>query len=159
MISEKIGRFGRGLKGWRKVLLLSSLLVVGVTGVGAVALSDDDDHGRSGTEKMLKHADKALDSVDATPQQRAKVNVILAQAAGDLAPVRASFESAGGQFADIIAAGRIDRDAAERLRAERIMTADQASRRMLTAALDSAEVLTPEQRAKLKARFDDRDGS
>ena len=154
-------RTGRGPNGWRKLALVSSLLIAGVAGVGAFAQGGGGHGwgpgGRGGGEAMMKtRADRVLRSVDATPEQRARIEAIMGKAIGDLAPVRASFGGTRGQFADIVGAERIDRDAAERLRAERIATADQASRRMLTAALDAAEVLTPAQRAKLKARFDQR---
>jgi Spy/CpxP family protein refolding chaperone len=54
------------------------------------------------------------------------------------------------------AAPEIDREAAERLRAEKIETIDRASRRMTDALIEAAEVLTPEQRAALIEKFEER---
>jgi protein CpxP len=56
----------------------------------------------------------------------------------------------------LLGAATIDREAAEKLRAERIAAADEASRKLTTALLDAAEVLTAEQRAELLEHFEDR---
>lgn len=147
----------RSPRRWRKIAVVFSLLIVG-SAVGfasaQVAGGRSWGPGRGGDEAMMKkRADHVLLSLDATPQQRAEIETILTKASSDLGGVRSSFLSTRGEFADLLTAGQIDRDAAERLRAERIATADTASKRMLTAALDAANVLTPDQRAKLKARF------
>lgn len=163
MSSDTNKRPSRGPKGWRKLVLVSSLLIAGVTGVGAIAHAGGGHGwgpgGRGGEAMMQKRAEHVLRSVDATPQQSARIEAIITDAASDLAPVRAAFGGTRGQFADIIGAAQIDRAAAEGLRAKRMVAADAASKRMLTAALDVAEVLTPEQRGKLKARFETRSRS
>ncbi len=60
------------------------------------------------------------------------------------------------EVAKIIGAPTIDRAAAEKLRSERIATLDEASKKAMTALLDAADVLTPEQRAKLLEHFKER---
>lgn len=158
MTNDNNRRSFRGFAKRRKLVLGSVLLIAGVAGAGALAQAGGEHGpgGRGGEAMMMKRADHLLRSVDATPEQRTQIGAIMAKAKSDLAPVRATFGETRGQFANIVAGTQVDREAAERLRAERIATADQASKRMLTAVLDAAEVLTPEQRAKLKARFDAR---
>lgn len=165
MTDDNNKRSFRSPRGRRKLVLRSFLLIAGVAGAGAFAQAGGHGFGHGGRgpggrgggeAMMMKRRDHLLRSVDATPEQRTQIQAIMAKAKNDLAPARATFGETRGQFANIVAAGQVDRDAAERLRTERIATADRASKRMLTAMLDAAEVLTPEQRAKLKARFDAR---
>jgi Spy/CpxP family protein refolding chaperone len=71
-------------------------------------------------------------------------------------PVFRDFRDTHEAVAEIIAAPTIDRAAAEKLRSERIAAIDAASRKMTTALVEAAEVLTPEQRAKLVEHFKER---
>ncbi|TIU97082.1 MAG: hypothetical protein E5W00_24495, partial [Mesorhizobium sp.] len=58
--------------------------------------------------------------------------------------------------AKLLGAATVDRAAAESLRAERVTAVDEASRKLTTALLDAAEVLTAEQRAEMLKHFEDR---
>jgi Spy/CpxP family protein refolding chaperone len=58
------------------------------------------------------------------------------------------------QARQLLTAPTVDRPALEALRAAQLAEADAASRRMVQAIADAAEVLTPEQRAKLAQRLD-----
>jgi Spy/CpxP family protein refolding chaperone len=62
------------------------------------------------------------------------------------------------QFHEVISAPSIDRARLESLRAEQVKSLDEASKRLVTAISDAAEILTPEQRAKLVAEFDNHHG-
>ncbi len=106
-------------------------------------------------EHMVKHF--AVE-VDATPEQSAKLTEIAKAAAKDLRPLREKVQEARRRGIELLAAPAIDRAAIERLRAEQIQAADAASRRLSQALVDSAEVLTPEQRKKLAERFQRRHG-
>lgn len=107
-------------------------------------------------QRIDRGVDRMLSQVDATPEQKQRVSAIAKQAMADLAPLRGQARDARRQATDLLAAPVIDRAAVERLRAAQVAAMDQASRRMSVAMADMAEVLTPEQRAQLKARLDAR---
>lgn len=127
MTDDNNKRSFRGFAKRRKLVLGSFLLIAGVAGAGAFAQAGNGHGfgpgGRGGEAMMMKRADHVLRSVDATPDQRTRIQAIMAKAKSDLGPVRATFGETRGQFANIVAAAQVDRNAAERLRAERIATA------------------------------------
>jgi Spy/CpxP family protein refolding chaperone len=57
---------------------------------------------------------------------------------------------------ELLTAPVIDRTALEKLRGEQMRLAETTSQRMLQAMVDSAEVLTTEQRAQLQQRWQQR---
>jgi Spy/CpxP family protein refolding chaperone len=93
-----------------------------------------------------------LADVDATAEQRDRIATIMKGAANDLQANRRSHMEARRQAMTLLAAPTIDRAQLEKLRVEQMQLGDNASRRMLQAMIDSAEVLTPAQRAKLAER-------
>ncbi|MCS7100252.1 MAG: Spy/CpxP family protein refolding chaperone [Burkholderiaceae bacterium] len=97
-----------------------------------------------------------LADVDATPEQRARISAIAKGAFNDLAPLRARHLDARRATVRLLAAPTIDRAAIERIRIEQIQLAETTTRRVTQALLDAAEVLTPEQRAKLAAAWESR---
>ena len=136
-----------------------STAFAGLAGAGFSALA----HGRRGgrgpidpaqmeerLDRMLKHA---YVEIDATEAQKQKIDPIVKQAAKELQPLRAKVREARRQGIQLLSADTIDRGAIERLRVEQITSADAASRRFTQALADVAEVLTPEQRRTLAARF------
>jgi len=104
-------------------------------------------------DRMLKHL---YVEIDATEAQKQKLAPIVKAAAKDLLPLRGRMSEARRKGVELLAAERIDRAAIEALRAEQVQAAEAATRRMSAALLDVAEVLTPEQRKDLAARFDKR---
>jgi protein CpxP len=94
-----------------------------------------------------------LADIDATPEQRDRIAAILKGAANDLRSSRKQHFQARRESMELLAAATIDRAQLEKLRVEQMQLAESASRRMLQAMMDSAEVLMPEQRAKLAERF------
>ena len=111
-------------------------------------------------EAIGKRIDRAvewvLSDVGATADQKTRVAAIARQAAAEVAPLREQHRAARRQGIELLAAAQIDRGALERLRAEQLRQADQASQRLVRALADIAEVLTPEQRVRLKERLDRR---
>jgi protein CpxP len=90
---------------------------------------------------------------DVTPEQRDRIATIFKGAASDLQASRKQLMQARRQSMALLAAPSIDRERLEKLRVEQMLLGENASRRMLQALMDSAEVLTPEQRAKLAERL------
>ena len=93
--------------------------------------------------------DHILKSVDATPDQQAKLHAIVEAAVKDLDPIRQQLAGTRKEMATLLGAPQIDRAAVEQLRGERVAEMDQASKRMTQALLDAADVLTPDQRKTL----------
>jgi Spy/CpxP family protein refolding chaperone len=78
---------------------------------------------------------------------------LVKQAAQELRPLSEKVRTARRQGLKLFSAEQIDRGAIERFRAEQIQATDAASKRFSQALGDVAEVLTPEQRKTLAARF------
>ena len=107
-------------------------------------------HGHGAMHAMaMAHLDKMLVSVDATPDQKARIKDILHHGFASIAPLHEKMAATHRDLHRLLAAPTIDRDALERLRAARIADLDQASKVMVQTFADAAEVLSPEQRAKL----------
>jgi protein CpxP len=103
-------------------------------------------------ERMVAHI--AIE-VDATDEQKQKLTTIFVSAANDLMPLRAEMMESrhAGELIGLLTAPTVDRAAIETFRAEKMALADQASRRIAQALGEAAEVLTPEQRAKIGERI------
>lgn len=99
-----------------------------------------------------------LADIDATDDQRAKIATILKGAANDLAPLRTQHQDARKQSMAVLAAPNVDRAKLESIRVQQMTLAETASRRMTQAIADAADVLNPDQRAKLIAKWEQRRG-
>ena len=93
-----------------------------------------------------------LADIDATPEQKGRIAGVMKAAAQDLAPLREQGRELRRQMAQLLAAPTIDRGRLEALRGQQMQLRETASRRMLQARADAAEMLTPEQRARLAER-------
>ncbi|MCA1370851.1 Spy/CpxP family protein refolding chaperone [Bradyrhizobium sp. BRP14] len=160
-------------KGWgRRAAIggIAALAVVGAVGFAA-ARSDDFGFGMGrfgmGGHMMQAHMGggfmehrigSVLDELDATPEQEDKLWDIIDKARAEIRPTFRDFRETREEVIELLGASTIDRAAAEKLRSERIAAIDEASRKMTTALLDAAEVLTPEQRAKLVEHLKERRG-
>ena len=132
-----------------------STAAAGMAGLGFSAFARGRRHGGEGMseehlERMLKHL---YVEIDATEEQKQKLDPIVKQAAGELQPLRAKVRDARREGMKLFSADTIDRGAIERFRAEQVGATDAASRRFTQALGDVAEVLTPAQRKQLAARF------
>jgi Spy/CpxP family protein refolding chaperone len=94
-----------------------------------------------------------LSDIDVTPQQRERIAAVLKSAANDLRPLRETHVKARQESLQLLAAPVIDRARLETLRLDQMQLGETASRRMLQAMLDAAEVLDPAQRATLVDRW------
>lgn len=133
--------------------------MIGVLGVGAIMT-----HGfhagwhDGGFERFVdSRIDRILDRIDATDDQRSKVKPVLINASGEIRDLYLEMREGRKSLVAALTGQKVDRQSIETLRAASLASMDQASRRMLQALADAAEVLTPEQRAKIAekiARYD-----
>ena len=111
------------------------------------------DDGRSG-EHMQHMVGMLAWKVDATAEQKQKLTAIADGIAKEIEPFHQKFREAHKKAHALLLQPTTDRAALEALRAEQIATADEASKKLVQALADAADVLTPEQRAKLARDWD-----
>jgi protein CpxP len=97
-------------------------------------------------DRMTKHMAIEL---DATADQQGKIAAIAKAAVADLRPMREQAQAAHARALSLFTAPSIDRAAIERLRVEQVALADTASKRIVQALADAADVLSAEQRRKV----------
>ena len=107
-------------------------------------------------EHMGRMIDHMLDGLNASDAQRSQIKQIAAQAAADLKAQAASARGLHQRGMQIFTAPTVDAAAAEQLRQQMLQQHDQMSRRVTQAMVAVANVLTPEQRAKVGERMRDR---
>jgi periplasmic protein CpxP/Spy len=155
-------------KGFRpvRVVLLSMLVAVSATvALSAWARPGGGGHGEGrhgemmmggSPEHMARRMDHMLDGLNATDAQRAQIKQIAAAAAADMKTQHAAHQTLREKSQSIFAAPTVDAAAAESVRQQMLAQHDATSRRMLETRLAIANVLTPEQRAKLAERQKER---
>ena len=145
-------------------ITLATLIGGIAAGVGFKAFAQ---HGRYrggpvDPAEMEKHLDRMLKhfyvEVDATEEQKRRLEPIVKQATQDLLPMREQLHAGRRQAIEILTQEKVDPSAIEALRARQLQLADEASRRLTRAIGEAAEVLTPAQRKELAAHFARRHG-
>ena len=160
----------RRVRGW-----LVAVALVGL-GAGAGALTtvavDAGAHGgwrhgswmrghdhTAGPERAIERVQRvsawALGSVDATDEQRERIDAILASAVDDLFALRDEHRAHHRDLIAELARPRIDPAGLERIRAAELALVEKASGRLVDATVAIAEVLDPAQRQQLVERFAD----
>jgi len=129
------------------IAIAASLVVAG----GTIAYAHSGgDHGHMmsrGSEDHLEHMQEMLSRIGASDAQKAQIKGILEPAFQEMKNAHEAHSAAFRQFHEEITAPSIDRARLEALRAGQIKSLDEASKRLVTAISDAAEVLSPEQRA------------
>lgn len=109
--------------------------------------------GMGGMPMQGRMVEKMLDSVNASPEQRAQVKQITERSAADMKAQHESGRALREQGLKLFTQPVVDANAAEALRAQMMQQHDQASRRMMQTMLEVSRVLTPEQRKTLAERM------
>jgi Spy/CpxP family protein refolding chaperone len=133
--------------------IAASLLAI-VGGTLAYAHSGGEHHGLMsgrGAEDHLEHMQAMLTKIGASDAQKSQIEGLLKPAFEEMKAAHEAHSAAFEQFHEAITAPSIDREKIESLRAEQLKSLDEASKRMVTAITDAAEVLSPDQRAALAA--------
>ena len=99
---------------------------------------------------------RLLDAVKATPEQKQRIQAIHDAAREDLRKLHDGSRDLRQQMMAALAAPTIHTARIEALRKQELARHDQASQRMQLAMIDAAKVLTPEQRAQLAERAQQR---
>lgn len=164
------GRHGgkRRVRGWVVALALVTLGAAG--GALTTIVVDAGAHGRwhhgygmhgrgfaadpeRAVERVQHASARVLGSVDATDDQRERVDAILASAVNDLFPLRDEHLAHHRDLIAELARPEVDFARLERVRAAEIALVDKASARLLDATAAITEVLDPEQRRQLVEEF------
>lgn len=146
------------------VRLLGAGLLAALAGsvvlTAEAAPMDGPRHGGMMGGPMLggPHAERMLDAVNATAEQRTQVKQIMDSARADLKAQREAGRALHDQMRQLFTQPTVDARAAEALRQQQLVQHDAASKRMMQAMLDVSRVLTPEQRTKLSELAGQRHG-
>lgn len=164
---------------WRRPLTIGAAVVAVVGGIGIASAQGQEfgsrfswdnagpgmHHGNGsgmvhkagwGKGGGMRGIGRVMDAIDATPEQEKKLFAIFDGVRGEMRDTMIDFRSTRGDVIDILGAETVDRDAVEKLRAERVAAMDEASKTMTAALVEAAEVLTPEQRGKLAELIEER---
>jgi protein CpxP len=114
-------------------------------------------HGGPGGAPFGGHMlGRALEAVNATPEQRTRIGEIMKAAAADVRQQREASRGLREQAMSLFAQPTVDARAVEALRQQMVQQHDQSSRRWTQAMLDASAVLTPDQRKQLAERMKQR---
>ncbi len=161
----------------RSVIAGIALSVITMAGAGSYVYADDtsavpaaqtDTQQMGGNMGMMHKAKggsmqkrlmRALDSVNATDDQKQKINAIFDKAHESVTQLRGQPGAMRNEMKALFAGPTVDANAVEAARQARMQKMDEASKIMSTAMIDAAQVLTPEQRAQLAERFSKKSGA
>jgi protein CpxP len=114
-------------------------------------------HGMPGGGQHLARLAEHIEAeAGTTPEQKAQIDALVAQASTDFKALHAQLGQDHGAALAVLTQDRIDRTALESVRLSHMRLADQASVRITQLLGDIAEVLTPEQRKTLAAHVQQR---
>jgi Spy/CpxP family protein refolding chaperone len=128
----------------RQLLFASALVLVPIVAVAGSGL-----HQRHGHGDAKAHVDEMLDEVDASAAQRQAIEPLVDRTTASAHEIHAQAAELHDELLGILTAETIDRAALESVRAEGVALVDRASREMVAAMTEMAEVLTPEQRKEI----------
>ena len=165
--SDKAARNSYRRPAWRRQIMSGMVaVIVGATALAGTSLASDvsswhgarhghDMHGPSDPAATKKQLVDMVEHIlaDGTPEQKAKVTEIAQAAIDDLHSIRGQLRQAHASRAKLLTQAVIDRPALDQLRAAQMHGLDAASKRIVLAMADAADVLTPEQRVKLSEQL------
>jgi Spy/CpxP family protein refolding chaperone len=93
--------------------------------------------------------ERALSKIDATPEQRTQVKSVVRTAIDELFPLREEHKANRKAMIAALSKTEVDREELDRIRNAEMAVFDRGSKAIMTALADSADVLSPEQRAQL----------
>lgn len=103
-----------------------------------------------------QHVERLLSRIQATDDQKARIQQIMQKAASDMAGQRDAGRTLKEKARAVFTAPTVDANAAEQVRQQMLAQHDQNSRRMMAAMLEVSQVLTPEQRSQMAQHMEQR---
>lgn len=140
--------------------LLAALLATSLAAVSMIGYASGHDahdgtgmHGDAYTQVNVTHLHAIVQHVmdRASPEQQTKIDVLVAAAKPELQSLDAQAMAAHRQTVELLLQDNVDRAAVEQAQTSEIQAADQLAKRINQALADLAELMTPEQRAQLRA--------
>ncbi len=133
---------------------LSALAFMLTVGVSQAQPANPPEMGKM----MERHISRMADSIGASADQKAKLLAIAKATQADLKPLHEQAKAGREQGMVLFSAVTLDAAAIEQHRVAQSQIREAISRRMTQSMLDSAMVLTPEQRVKMTATMRARHG-
>lgn len=146
-------------RAWRMVLAVTAVALGASFSHIVWAMPVGGGPGGPGGHEMrgsLRHMERLLDEVKASPEQRAQIKLITESARADMAAQREAGRKLHEQSRALFAQPTVDARAAETLRQQMQAQHEVASKRRLQMKLEISRVLSPEQRAALSERMKQR---
>ncbi len=135
----------------RTVLTVLAIAVACSVAMSAWAMPGHG-HGDRHGDGMAMHG-RMLDSVNATPEQRAQITRITEAGRADMTAQHASAQALRTQMRQALAAPVVDANVVEALRQQGMALHDQASKRRTQMMVEISRVLSPQQRQQLAERM------
>ena len=167
---------GRPRRPWRRIAI-ATLIGGMMAGVGMKAFAHGGGpfgggfgHGgwhmgpgnQMDPEAMKRRVDASvrwmLADINATEAQQQRIADIVGATMKEMAPLREKHREARRSVMELLAKPNVDRTALEAIRAQEMQSADAMSKRFVQSLADIADVLTPEQRAQLAEKMQQRRG-
>ena len=136
------------------IAIAAAVAALGGSAYAAGSGHEQHGHGHNPWAMDAAQADKHIETMvehilpEATAAQKSRAAEIAKACFNDVKPLHQQLEEGHEAMTKLLAQPSIDRAALESLRVGHVQKMDQMSRRVLAAAMDAAEILTPEQRAK-----------
>ena len=140
----------RGLRRWSWLLLAAPLMLGGVAYNAANAYGHPGQGDGAGMhERMQARMDRILTDAGASDAQKAQVKSIWANLGPQLKAARQQHMQLRQQIGQALAAPTIDTNAIEKLRQQSLQAIDKSSQLLTQGMVQTAQVLTPDQRQKV----------
>jgi periplasmic protein CpxP/Spy len=139
---------------WRRAVLVTCAILAS----GAVAGCGRQHHYRAKTpeefrERFDRATERALERMDATEEQKARIRPIADDLAAAMSRFREEHKALKDRFVKAFEAEKVDPEEVARIRADALALADRATREMAEAIVEASDVLTPEQRRTLAEQW------
>jgi protein CpxP len=139
---------------WVMAALIAGSVAAAVGGGARIATAAQAvmaHHGAMDPAEADRHIAEMVDRVlaDGTPEQKTRLAALIRSTHAELAPMHEQLRQAHERLHQLLMQPHVDRAALEALRAAQVRQLDAASQRLVQRLADAADILTPEQRARL----------
>ncbi len=136
-------------RGWLSILFVASLAVVSIAAFAHEAGTQETVYEQVDLKHLHKITYHIMDSAE--PKQKAAIENLIKTAKPELEALNQRALTAKQRKVELLLQDNMDIRAFERASADEIQAADELSQRIDEALVDLAKIMTPEQRARLRA--------